>query len=287
MTPILGGYKFRHASGALESATFGMKFEAIINIHNLHRLGVLRDKEYKNCRNAIIGLFGASDASLYRDFITLVPLATSLHLDRITEIEFMNRYYHSGEYLRYAVLEGDYKEILFQVKRFVDEAEYMRPFMPFMYDGVVISYLDEKKIHDLGRENSVNMYSTAIKFNAMKKQTIFNGYSYTVGQNGTITPMIHYNPIEFYGQVHNKSTGHSYARFKELGLRVGDILDVEYTNDVMPYVTKPDNSANAGNPNPVIEFITNCPSCGNILKISDSGKSMFCDNIKCPERANL
>lgn len=284
LTPILGGYRFRHAKDIPDSEAFGMKFEAIINTHNLYRLGELRQKEYKNCRNAIIGLFGASDAYLYRDMITLVPLATSLHLDRLVEIEFMNKYYRSGEQLRYAVLEGDYKEILFQVKRFVEEAEYMREFMPFMYDGVVLSYIDEDKKQALGRINSINQYSIAIKFDTMKKQTIFNGFTYTVGQNGTITPMIHYNPIEFYGQIHTKSSGHSYARFKELGLRIGDILDVEYTNDVMPYVTKPDNSANANNPNPIVEFITNCPSCGSILKVSDSGKSIICGNMECPER---
>ena len=184
LTPILAGYKFRHANDIPEDNIFGMKFEAIITYNNLYRLSQLRGKEYKNCRNAIIGLFGASDANQFRDFITLIPLATSLEVDRLTEIEFMNKYYNSGEYLRYAVLYGDYKEILFQVKKFVEEAEYMRDFIPFMYDGVVLSYIEPDLIDALGRENSVNKYSVAIKFNAMKKQTIFTGYTYTIGQNG-------------------------------------------------------------------------------------------------------
>lgn len=284
LTPILAGYKFNKAKSVPEDEIFGMKFEAIINNYNLSKLSQLKDREYKNPRNAIIGLFGSSDAMLYRDYITLVPLATSLHLDRITEIEFMNKYYNTGEYLRYAVVTGNYMDILFQVKRFVEEAEYMRTFMPFMYDGIVVSYVDEEKIKSLGRSNSVNKYSVAIKFNAMKKQTIFNGYTFNVGSNGAITPMIHYNPVEFYGTIHTKSTGHSYARFKELNLKVGDIIDVEYTNDVMPYITKPDNSSNASNELEVESFIDKCPSCGNTLKITQSGKSIICDNIKCPER---
>ena len=284
LSPILSGYRFKHANDIPEDNIFGMKFEAIITYANLMRLSELRQKEYKNCRNAIIGLFGASDAGEFRDFITLIPLATSLEVDRLTEIEFMNKYYNSGEYLRYAVLYGDYTEILFQVKKFVEEAEYMREFLPFMYDGVVLSYIEPDLIDVLGRENSVNKYSVAIKFNAMKKQTVFLGYTYTIGQNGVVTPMIHYNPVEFYGGIHTKSSGHSFKRFKELGLRVGDIIDIEYTNDVMPYVTKPNIDHNINNPNPVEEFINVCPSCGNILKISESGKSVVCDNIRCPER---
>ena len=45
---------------------------------------------------------------------------------------------------------------------------------------------------------------------------------------GSITPMIHYDSVEFYGTIHPKSTGHSYKRFKELNLAVGDIICAEY-----------------------------------------------------------
>lgn len=285
LTPIFSGYRFPRANEIPEDNVFGMKFEAIITYDNLYRLSKNTGKVYKNARNAIIGILGSLDAYMYRDYITLVPLATSMEdVDRLTEIQFMNKYYNSGEFLRYSLLYGDYKEILFQVKKFVEEAEYMRGFLPFMYDGVVLSYIEPDLIDTLGRANSINHYSIAIKFNAMKKQTVFLGYNYTVGQNGVVTPMIHYNPVEFYGTIHNKSTGHSYKRFKELGLRQGDIISVEYTNDVMPYVTKPDLEANDLNQNEPIEFIKVCPSCGNTLKESDSGKSMVCDNIRCPER---
>jgi NAD-dependent DNA ligase len=160
----------------------------------------------------------------------------------------------------------------------------MRPFMPFMYDGVVISYIEPDLIDALGRKNSVNQYSVAIKFNALKKQTMFLGYTYSVGQNGVITPMIHFNPVEFYGTIHTKSSGHSFKRFQELELRRGDIINTEFVNDVMIYVSKPDIEDNQNNPNPVEDFIEACPSCGNELTGSESGKSVICDNINCPGR---
>ncbi len=284
ITPILGGYSFRHAYEIPYDEKFGMKFEAIMTYDNLWKYNLAKNYNYKNCRTAITSIFSSSDAFNYKEFITLVPLATSLDIDRITEVEFMNKYYHSGEYLRYAVITGTYVEILFQIKRFVEEAEFMRQYMPFMYDGVVISYIDKDLIQKLGRSNSINQYSVAVKFNPIKKQSIFRGYKYTVGQDGVITPMIYFDPIEFFGGIHDHTSGHSYDRFKKLQLREEDILDIEYVNDVMPYVFKPDNSYNANNPNPIVEFIIECPSCGNELKISKSGKTIFCDNIDCPER---
>lgn len=285
LTPILGGYKFPFAKPIPDEEAFGMKFEAIITHYNLERISQLRGKSYKNSRNGIIGLLGSSDAYDYRDLITLVPLATSMEgLDRVHEIEFLNKYYNSGEYLRYAILSGTYTEVLFQVYKFVKEAEAIRSIMPFMYDGVVISYRDPKIIQALGRENSINKYSIAIKFNPLVREAVFTGYTYTIGQNGVVTPMIHYTPVEFYGTIHTKSSGHSYKRFNDLKLRVGDILSIEYTHDVMPYVSKAETSSNLNNTNPIVEFPKFCPSCGSELVINESGKSAICTNKQCPER---
>lgn len=188
-TPVLYRYRFPKAEGFINpDDKFGMKFEAMISNLDLSILGIAREKDYKNARNATTGLFSATDANRWRDYITLVPLATSLDIDRLTELEFMNKYYDNGEILRYAVIKGTYKEILYQVKRFVDEAEYLRPIMPYIYDGVVCSFIEPDLIDKLGRVNSVNKYQMAIKFNPQKKLTRFIGYTFTVAQNGVITP---------------------------------------------------------------------------------------------------
>ena len=285
MTEVLGGYVFPYAPEIPATEAFGMKFEAIMTYENLDKMGRLRGKAYKNSRNGMTGLLGSSDAYDYRDLITLVPLATSIEdIDRVTEIEFLNKYYHSGVYLKYAILSGTYTEILFQVYKFVKEAEAMRNILPFMYDGVVISYRDPEIIKALGRENSINKYSMAIKFNPLSREAIFTGYTFTVGQDGVVTPMIHYTPVEFIGTIHTKSSGHSYKRFMDLGLKIGDIIQVEYTNDVMPYVTKPPVDHNFNNPGEPVPFPTNCPFCGAEIVINESGKSAICPNKKCPER---
>ena len=288
LTPILHDYPFNHAGSMIGEEPLGVKFEAIMTKGNLQKFNMLRGRSYANCRSAIVGLFGASDAYKFRDLITLVPLAIDteqIHLDRLQEIDFINKIFTShGEPLRFCYFKGNVAEILYLIKAFWDEAKLARDVLDFLYDGIVVSYIDPAIRNKLGRKNFINKYSMAVKFDPMEKQTIFRGYTFEVGQNGTITPMIHYDPVEFLGTIHTKSTGSSYSRFVDLGLKYGDFINVKYVNDVMPYVSKIDCEHNRNNPNPLSEFITKCPICGSDLVLSDSGKTIICDNIECSGR---
>lgn len=285
LTPILGGYKFPNANKVPTDFTFGIKFEAVITWRDLEVVSEIRGKTYKNCRNAIIGLLGASDAYRFVQFITLIPISTSLDMERIDELRFLNAYYNSGQYNRFVTFSGNYQEILFHIKQFTDSAECIRNTLPYMIDGVVISFTDKNKIAALGRTNFVNKYQMAIKFNPKKVRTSFIGYTYSIGKSGDIIPMAHFKPCEFMGTIHNKQTIHSYARFKELNLAIGDQIDIDYVNDVITYVTKPNTEFNRNNPNEPEKFIEFCPYCGTAIRLSDSGKSAKCPSPRCHERA--
>lgn len=291
ITPILYGYPFKHARAMIGENPIGVKFEAIMTKSNLWKFNKLRDKSYSNCRTAIVGLFGASDAYQFRDLITLIPLAVDRNdvpsiTNRMEEIEFLNKLFVSdGEPLRYCYFEGNVNQLLYLIKAFHDEACILRDTLDFMYDGIVISYVDENIRNTLGRSNYINKYSIAVKFNPLEKITTFRGYTYEVGQNGNITPMIHYDTVEFLGTLHNKSTGSSLARFNELQLKEGDLISVKYVNDVMPYVSRLECSHNRDNTNPVIQFIDDCPICGSRLIISSTGKQKLCPNLDCYGRS--
>ena len=287
ISPILQGYPFRQAGVMIGQEPLGVKFEAIITKSNLDIFNARRQKYYKNCRTAIVGLFGASDAYLYRDLITLIPLAvdrtqTPWISNRLEEINFINNVFRShGEPLRYCYFKGTVDEILYCIKQFLDEAKVCRDYFNFMYDGIVVSYLDENIRAKLGRKNYINKYSVAVKFDPLEKQTIVRGVTYEIGQHGQVTPMIHYDPVEFIGTIHTKSTGSSLKRFNELDLKYGDYINVTYVNDVMPYVTKLDCEHNRNNPNPKLEFTKVCPICGTLLTTSSSGDTAICPNRNC------
>ena len=297
MTPILKGYPFPRGldSGDINDA-FDIKFEAIMTYENLHRYNLARGKNYANCRSAINGLFTASDAWKYRDLITLVPLEINNvpkeveeaygdvypGCKRLGDVSFLNSFYvNHGIPFICAIETGTYEHQLFMIKKFVEEAEYARQYMGFMYDGIVVEYADDDLREKLGKVGHVAQYSMAVKFNPLKKQTIFRGYTYSVGKDRSITPKAHYDPVEFMGTIQPNSSVHSYANFMELGLKVGDIIDVTYVNDVMAQVSKPANEHNMDNPNPVVPFIDRCPACGAPIKISDSGKAAYCTNPEC------
>lgn len=289
ITPMLYGYKFTR-NEALKDRVVGVKFEAIMTKTDLKRFNQLKQTNYANCRTAIIGLFGSSDANKYRDLITLIPLAVDRKdvpeiSDRHEEIELLNRVYKTkGEPLRHVYIKGNYQTCLYLIKKFADEAKYARNYLNFAFDGIVVSYTDEKIRARLGRQNHINKYSMAVKFSAETKLTTFLGYTFEVGQSGNICPMIHYAPVEFFGGINTVSTGSSYARFNELALKEGDIIEVSYNNDVMCYVNKFDCEHNRNNPNPLCEFPKVCPVCGTQLILSDSGKTAICSNINCKGR---
>ena len=288
LTPIFGGYKFHRAARISKDYVFGIKFECIITKSNLIRLEKDHGISYKNPRVAVIGLMGRLDAINFRDYLTLVPIKSSgIEFNDIEmEISFLNTHYSSGVYMRYTMIQGDFNTILAQVKKFTQEAEYMRDSLDFMYDGVVVSFTDPDVIRTLGRVNDKDQWSMAIKFNASAKTAYFTGYTYTVGQDGRVTPMAHFTPVEFLGTIHDKTTVHSLKRFLDLDLREGDIVLITYVNDVICYITKPENSYNDARALtvPAIEFPDKCPFCGSELVVSDSGNSAYCPNMQCPER---
>lgn len=285
LTPLFGGLKFPNATGKLNNVIFGIKCECVITYDNL--AAIQRDNpdlKYKNARNAVTGITHRKDARRFLKYLTLVPIRTAglSFPSRQTEIEFLNKYYTFGINMHYMIINGTYEQLIYQVIKFVEDAEMIRPYVGFMYDGVVVSVTDPNLKLSMGRVNAVDKWSIAIKFNASIKETMFLGYSYSVGQNGVITPMAHFLPVEFLGTIHDVTSAHSYQRVRQLGLKYGDMVYIEYRNDVICYITKSPNQYNLANPNPVIPFIEVCPSCGTPLVFTD--KSATCPNIHCDGR---
>ena len=287
MTPIFGGMKFARAVDLpYPTEPFGIKFEYILLEQNKRMIEARFNKSYVNLRNAVIGITGGLDARLYRDYLTPVPLESSLKFqNRVQELLWLNRYFTKGVDCRWYYVAGNYGKILDTVKRFVDEAESLREYMDFAYDGVVVEFNNNNIREMMGKRGSVPRYAIAVKFDPLKRTSIFTHYTYSVGQDGSITPMAHFEPVEFFGAVHNKTTAHSYKRFLDLGLHVGDRVTLTLNNDVIVYIRRaPEREQDPNNHNPLVEFPQTCPSCGQPLYISDSGDSAYCLNMVCPER---
>lgn len=285
LTPILYGYTFdEKLPEEFSGLTVTVKFEAIMTNYDLQRYNQMTESKYKNSRTGITSIFGRLNGRKFQNLITLVPLDMDTGDDIIPldkKLAHLNKYYANTIKNEGVVGDGSVPFMLYSVHKFYTDASLLKGHASFMYDGIVFTYLDDDIVENLGRSNSINNYQTAIKFKADTKYTRFIGYTYTIGKDGRITPMINYEKIIFIGTYHTKSSGHSYGRFKELNLAKGDIIKVKYENDVMPYVYKYECEENNQNPNKPEEFITHCPYCKSKLVVSDSGKSIFCPNVKC------
>ena len=296
MTNILQGYTFPSAYKNKIAETIGhplhIKFKAVILKDNLYIANKLGKIAYDNSCNIISNILNDSNSYKYRDYITLVPLEIdksnipSLKWTRELEIEFLNKYYTThGCPLRYIKISGTYKECLYSIYKFMEEAEAAREYLNINYNGIIVSYMNNNIIDRLGIKNHTIQYSCTINFNPLKRQTHFLGYKYKIGQNGAIIPIAYYVPLEFNGIIYTKSSCNSYAKFKELCLRVNDVINVEYINYKTTKISKSDFEYNKHNKKtPIEEFITICPECGSKLVESINHKTMYCPNINCNGR---
>lgn len=288
---ILNYYTFPNANNIND--VLGIKFEAIMTYEQLYHYNRLYrpNNPYVSPRSAISGIMSNMDNNPIniRDYITLIPLdmddasKKKYTLNKLSDIYFLSELYSTkGMKPPYMIFEGNYISILYQIRELYNQISDTRHLYPYAIDGIVVSYINRDKCNKLGRSNSVNKYSIAIKFNPTTQEATFLGYTYTVGKTGNITPMINYTPVYFNGGRHTLSTAYSYARFKELNLATGDKLIVSYNNDVMPYINKLHCDYN--NKREVLprdEFIKVCPSCGKELEIV-SDNMIQCTNRECP-----
>lgn len=286
-TPIFGNYLFPcdGADDRLLNSNFGIKFECIITKSDLAKLSALRGKNYANCRNAISGLLSSSDGNQYINFFTLVPLASSIEgISRKDELDFLNQFYAAEEWNRYIMIRGNYQQILAQVKQFYLAADYTREYLNYLIDGIVVSFTDPKKKAMLGRANSINKWSIAIKFVAKEVRTTVIGFKYSVGKTGKVTPNVLFKPVEFLGNIEWEQSIHTYEKFKKYNLSIGSDIILKYSNEVLTYVDVIDTPRNrelAARNNP-IQFPTHCPYCGAPIQFTE--KEAFCSNPKCSER---
>jgi NAD-dependent DNA ligase len=270
-----------------DTMKYGMQFEILMNRENLLRYRIRTGKEYANCRTAITSIVTSITGPQLREFITLAPIRTDLDIfeTRLKEIEWIDENFGVIGSKLPVSLRGNLEDVLQKLEIIYQETFDGMDQTEFLYDGLVISFNDKKLEAQLGRINNTNEFSVALKFPNIVKQAKFLGYDLTVGKNGQITPMIKFSETYFYGHKYDQASGASLAKIQELGLREGDIIDIEYTNYVMPAVLGRNEQLSAfNNETPVMSLPIECPSCHLPLVIGDSGKMLYCTNVACEGR---
>ena len=229
----------------------------------------------KNNRSAASGVLGRDNGYEYFNYLKFVPLGfkyadSKTSLSRLEELSIIDD--AIGGISNYQKLESfvlnetgsDYDAIVNLSEKYSLYNEGLRTDKNYMIDGLVIE-INESAIRDsLGWDGDKPNYSTALKFDYLTKETKVKDIEFYIGKTNRITPVVVFEPIEFFGNIQQKVSLANYKRFKELEIAKGDTILVEYRNDVLSHVQKVVKKSK----NQPFEFLKQCPLCGTNITIS-------------------
>lgn len=292
ITATFPGYKFPQLEDTdfMENNQFGIQCEAVFKKNKLEEYNRLSGKTYANARSAMVGISSSFENAIdCTDFVTLMPIALSERpkkcVSRCDELQIINDCIDMRT--EWICISGySIHEILEKFNMFKDQFLAVRDQYDYMVDGLVVEFTEYMVRAELGRTNDINNFAIAYKFPSQSKSTEVLDVTYSVGRTGEVVPKVHYKPVYFNGGEFKKTTLANITNFKLMDLKPGDVINVQYSNDVLCYVTKDHmNPINLNNKNTPFEFPRECPCCGKPLSLlQKDGLKIYCTNEDCPSR---
>jgi len=225
-----------------------IKYEVITTDENYEHLLNNSEIKYANNRSVVSAILHRKDGDKFAKFLSLVPLEIrylneTKKIKRYDQLKFIDEIVlKTGQPLfqfKYKILEDFDDEELISMKKQLKELEKFYNKINsserlnlenFMFDGLVIEILDDDIRENLGYSDDLPNFSVAAKFDYLEAETKVIDVRFDYGRSGRITPVIQYEPIEFFGNVQQFTSISNYKRFNELKLRKGDIVRIQYRN---------------------------------------------------------
>lgn len=159
----------------------------------------------------------------------------------------------------------------------ISEVTLFKSHLDYLIDGIVfiINSIDEQK--KMGYTSHHPKYKLAYKFKAEDKETIINEIKWQVSRNGVLTPVAVVETVELSGANVSNVTLHNYGIVRDFNLKVGDLIKITRSGEVIPKFL----SVVASFPGLYVEPKT-CPNCHSDLSKEDI--RLFCKNTSCSSR---
>jgi DNA ligase (NAD+) len=171
-----------------------------------------------------------------------------------------------------------------QVLDFIAKAEPLRDTLGYEIDGVVIKVDSIAQQRRLGFTGKAPRWAIAYKFPARAATTRLDDVLFQVGRTGKVTPVAALAPIFVGGTTVTRATLHNADEIERLGVRIGDLVEVERGGDVIPKITRVVEEPHSKTPRHTITFPTHCPRCKTELIREEGEVDWRCINASCPAR---
>jgi len=150
-------------------------------------------------------------------------------------------------------------------------------------DGIVVKVDAAADRRELGTTARSPRWAISYKFPARQATTRVNDIVIQVGRTGALTPVAVLEPVRLSGTVISRSTLHNEDEIRRKDVRVGDIVLIERSGDVIPSVVAVMKERRKGRLRTFV-WPKKCPSCGSAVFRPEGEVISRCVNASCPAR---
>lgn len=163
---------------------------------------------------------------------------------------------------------------------YLDYMDGKREALSFDIDGLVIIVDDFAEHERMGYSSMNPNFGIAYKFDSMTAISTVRGLEFQVGGTGRLTPVVHIDPILVCGVTISKASMHNIDILNDFisnGFGIGCEVVVSRANDVIPQIVAVSTKVSKVG----FDIPTECPECGSVLALSETGKELRCNANDC------
>lgn len=236
---------------------------------------------FANPRNAAAGSLRQHDVSLVKErklayFTYFVKYAEGITFK--SHVEALNFLMEQNFSVPEFEVFSNKEEIINACISFVDR----RNSLDYEIDGMVIKIDDMLEWERLGETSKFPHWAIAYKFPPEIKKSLLENVIFQVGRTGAITPVGIITPVSLAGTTVSRATLHNFDDIQRLGIKIGDIVEIKKSGDIIPKIIKSIETSDVNTP---ILPPEHCPDCGGTI-IKD-GAIHYCTNFNCPTQLSL
>ena len=168
--------------------------------------------------------------------------------------------------------------------KFIQSWEGKRESLPYEIDGIVIKVDQTAWQRELGFTGKAPRWAIAYKFAAHGAVTQIENIVPQVGRTGKLTPVAWLKPVPIGGTMVSRATLHNMDFIEQLGVKIGDWVEVERGGDVIPKVVKVVEDKDHPRGHKAFEMPEHCPVCGGNVVRTEGEADHRCVNANCPAK---